>query len=76
MATGSEDVDGPNWKALLIVHLRRTAADALDGFTQKRNTLAPRNGIYHCDLTHCNYMTERKCMCLCEKCVEAKREDH
>lgn len=76
MATGSTDVNGPNWKEHLIAHLRRTAADALDGFTQKRNDPAPRNGIYHCDLTLCDYMTERKCKCLCEKCVEAKREDH
>lgn len=49
---------------------------ALKRFIEKRNDLAPRNGIYHCDLNNCNDMTERKCMCLCEKCVEAKREDH
>ena len=29
----------------------------------------------HCYGTHCHYLTERRCMCLCSPCGEAKKKD-
>ena len=32
--------------------------------------------VGHCDVgAHCSYGSDRRCICLCEKCKMAKRED-
>ncbi len=30
----------------------------------------------HCYGTYCHYLTERRCLCVCSPCGEAKKKDH
>lgn len=32
--------------------------------------------IGHCYVGHCSYFVDRRCICLCAKCDEAKKADH
>jgi hypothetical protein len=32
--------------------------------------------IEHCVGPHCRWVTERRCICLCAKCADAKQRDH
>ncbi len=38
-------------------------------------TIEEKRKTEHCYLIHCHYLTERRCMCLCSPCGEAKKKD-
>ena len=48
---------------------RRRMRAAMREIEEKRKT-------EHCYGTYCHYVTERRCMCLCRPCGEAKKKDH
>jgi hypothetical protein len=44
-------------------------AAALEEIEEKRKT-------EHCNGSHCHYLSERRCICLCAPCGAAKKKDH
>jgi hypothetical protein len=41
----------------------------------KKAQIEEKRKTEHCYGTHCHYLTERRCMCLCRPCGEAKKKD-